>query len=185
MRRMGLWHWGAVAVLLAGCSSVGGVQGVSEAPPVGTDSARERLAQSGNDSSIMDMLGERRAGNVIIGPGRGRNDPLAGNVNRQLWMASLDTLSFLPISSTDPFSGVIATDWGSLPDTPGERFRVTAFISSTTLAPESLRVAVFRETRDRSGNWVSAPVAAQTPRAIEDSILVRARQIRLEERNAG
>lgn len=185
MRRIGLWRWGAVALLLAGCGGAGGIQSVSEAPPVGTDTPRERLARSGNDSSIMDMLGERRAGNVVIGPGRGRTDPLAGSVNRQLWMASLDTLSFLPISSTDPFSGVIATDWGSLPDTPGERFRVTAFVTSTLLAPESLRVAVFRETRDRSGNWVSAPVAPETPRAIEDSILVRARQIRLEERNAG
>ncbi|MEM9370993.1 MAG: DUF3576 domain-containing protein, partial [Pseudomonadota bacterium] len=49
-------------------------------------------------------------------------------VNKFLWQASLDTLSFLPLSSTDPFTGVIATDWGSTSDAPGERFKVTAYI---------------------------------------------------------
>ena len=35
-------------------------------------------------------------------------------VNRFLWQASLDTLSFLPLERADPFSGVLVTGWGSV-----------------------------------------------------------------------
>ena len=40
-------------------------------------------------------------------------------VNSFLWRASLDTIAFLPLSSADPFGGVIITDWYSPPETPG------------------------------------------------------------------
>ena len=32
-------------------------------------------------------------------------------VNAFLWRGALDTLSFLPLTSADPFGGVIITDW--------------------------------------------------------------------------
>jgi hypothetical protein len=57
-------------------------------------------------------------------------------------------------------------------------------VTDTSLRPESLRVAVFREVRDDAGAWVTAPVAAETPRQIEDSILLRARQLRIAEEEA-
>ncbi|MEL6265994.1 MAG: DUF3576 domain-containing protein [Pseudomonadota bacterium] len=102
-------------------------------------------------------------------------------VNRFLWQASLDTLSFLPLSSTDPFTGVIATDWGASRDAPGERFKVTAYLLSGQLEASSLRVAVFREVLSEQGVWVPAAVDPATPRQLEDAILSRARQIRMAE----
>ena len=103
-------------------------------------------------------------------------------VNKYLWQASLDTLSFLPLASSDPFTGVIATDWGTTPQTPTERVKVTAFITSSALSAASLKVAVYREVRNADGVWVPAPVSADTPRKLEDAILTRARQIRIAER---
>lgn len=102
-------------------------------------------------------------------------------VNKFLWQASLDTLGFLPLASTDPFTGVIATDWGVAPNQPGERFKVTAYMLSPSLAASSLRVAVYREVRDESGAWSPASVDPETPRKLEDAILTRARQIRIAE----
>ena len=102
-------------------------------------------------------------------------------VNKYLWRASLDTLSFLPLASTDPFTGVIATDWGANPDAPGERFKVTAYMVRPELAASSLKVAVYREVRSEGGAWVPASVGADTARKIEDAILTRARQIRIAE----
>lgn len=111
----------------------------------------------------------------------GRSDARGGSlpVNKFLWQASLDTLSFLPLSSTDPFTGVIATDWGSTPDAPGERFKVTAFVVNPNLAASSLRVAVYRERRNEGGLWVPMAVDPSTAVKLEDAILVRARQIRV------
>lgn len=105
-------------------------------------------------------------------------------VNRHLWRATLDTLSFLPLTSTDPFSGVIATDWTASPDAPGERTKVAAYVTGVALEARSLKVAIYREVKAEDGAWVSAPVAAATPRRLEDLILTRARQIRVEELNA-
>ena len=100
-------------------------------------------------------------------------------VNKYLWQASLDTLSFLPLNSTDPFTGVIATDWGATPDAPGERFKVTAYILNPNLAASSLKVAVFREVQSEEGLWVPQAVNPDTALKIENAILTRARQIRI------
>lgn len=106
-------------------------------------------------------------------------------VNKYLWKASLDTLAFLPLSSTDPFTGVIATDWASSPDAPNERFKVAAYVQSPQLTTSALKIAVFREIRDGSGAWVTAAVSGVTARRLEDAILLRARQLRLSEREQG
>lgn len=99
------------------------------------------------------------------------------NVNEFLWAATLDTLDFLPLASTDPFGGVITTDWGSPAGVSAERFRATAFIGSDQLAVNSLRLALYRQVLT-GGAWVDAAVSDATVRQIEDAILLRARQLR-------
>lgn len=132
--------------------------------------------------SIADATGSPQYDNITFGDGQplGRGT----NVNKHLWAASLDTLAFLPIASTDPFTGVIATDWSAAPNTPNERLKVTAYVRNTTLTAEALRVAVFREELSESGVWVTAPVDEATPRQLEDAILTRARQLRRDELQA-
>lgn len=127
------------------------------------------LSTSGSTGSIPEFLGSSG------GEDAGSSLP----VNKYLWQASLDTLSFLPLNSTDPFTGVIATDWGSTPDAPGERFKVTAYILNPNLAASSLKVAVFREVRSEEGLWVASAVNPDTALKIENAILTRARQIRI------
>ena len=67
-------------------------------------------------------------------------------VNSYLWHASLDTLSFMPLASADPFGGVIITDWYSAPDAPNERLKVTIYILDRSLRADGLKIAVFRQT---------------------------------------
>ena len=40
-------------------------------------------------------------------------------VNSYLWRASLDALSFMPLTQTDSNGGVILTDWYVNPENPG------------------------------------------------------------------
>ena len=103
-------------------------------------------------------------------------------VNKYIWQAALDTVSFLPLASTDPFTGVIATDWGSTDQVPGERFKVSVFVTSPALSAASLKVAVYHEVQNEAGVWVPAPVSPETPLKLEDAILTRAREIRIAER---
>ena len=100
-------------------------------------------------------------------------------VNGFLWRASLDTLSFMPLASADPFGGVIITDWFAPPESVNERFKMTVYILSRSLRSDGLKVAVFRQTRDDAGNWIDDEVTPGTARQLEDGILARARELRV------
>jgi hypothetical protein len=104
-------------------------------------------------------------------------------VNSYLWRASLDTLAFMPLSSADPWGGTIITDWYVNPSKPNERFKATVYILDTRLRADGLNVTIFKQIKDASGQWVDAPVTNQTEIDIENSILTRARQLRLSNLN--
>ncbi|MCZ6755920.1 MAG: DUF3576 domain-containing protein [Gemmatimonadetes bacterium] len=104
--------------------------------------------------------------------------PLIG-VNSYLWRASLDTVSFMPLASADPFGGVIITDWYSPPEVEGERFKLNVYILGRELRADGIRAAVFRQRQDPFVGWVDAKVDDQTATELEDAILTRARQLRI------
>ena len=97
------------------------------------------------------------------------NDNADIRVNKYLWEAALETLSFLPIEAADPFSGVVVMGWGRAPGSATE-FRATILIQDPALEAGSLKVAM----QKRRG-----PASAETNRRIEDAILTRARQLRI------
>lgn len=110
--------------------------------------------------------------------GTDQGDPNGIGVNSFLWRASLDTLSFMPIVSADPFGGVILTDWYSPPDTPNERFKVNLYIMDRQLRADGVRVSVFKQQRS-GADWRDTPVGPETASTLEDAVLTRARQLRV------
>ena len=100
-------------------------------------------------------------------------------VNAYLWRATLDTLAFMPLSSADPFGGVIITDWHALPESPDERFKMSVYILGRQLRSDGLRVSVFRQSRKGEADWVDTAVAGNTASEIENRILTRARELRV------
>ncbi len=101
-------------------------------------------------------------------------------VNSFLWRASLDTVSFMPVNSADPFGGVIITDWYAFPEAPSERFKLNIYILGRALRADGVRVAVFRQVDDGTGAWRDSPLPEETGTGIEDAILTKARQLRFE-----
>jgi len=99
-------------------------------------------------------------------------------VNSFLWRATLDTVSFMPLSSADPFGGVIITDWYSSAEKPNERFKVNAFILDKQLVSNGVKVKVFKQEQIR-GAWKDVAVSKETETQMEDAILTRARQLRV------
>jgi hypothetical protein len=99
-------------------------------------------------------------------------------VNSYLWRAALDTVSFMPLASVDPFGGVIITDWYTPQDAQNERLKLNVFILTDQLKAEGIRVRVFRQLRTAQG-WVDSKVADDTARKMEDAVLTRARQLRI------
>lgn len=104
---------------------------------------------------------------------------VGAGVNSFLWRASLDTISFMPLSGADPYGGVIITDWYSAPESPNERFKITVYILDQDLRADGIKISVFKQTREPFANWINAPISSETGIKIENTILVRARQLRL------
>ena len=132
----------------------------------------------GNQEDQFSLMG------ALFGNSTGNNNQSGGGqagvgVNSYLWRATLDTVSFMPLSSADPFGGVIITDWYSPPDQPAERFKVNVFILGRELRADGVRASVFHQKRDPGGQWSEAPVDTNTATDIENAILTRARQLRL------
>jgi len=101
-------------------------------------------------------------------------------VNGYLWRATLDTISFMPLVTADPFGGVIITDWYRPPEAINERFKVTVMILDRDLRADGLRVSVFRQLLGRNGIWVESRVNEKTGTDLENAILKRARQMRIK-----
>lgn len=115
----------------------------------------------------------------LFGQKDGDDDGQTGiGVNSFLWRASLDTVSFMPLASADPFGGVILTDWHAPPETPNERFKLNVFILDRQLRSDGIQVKVFRQVK-RGSSWQDSTVADSTARQLEEAILTRARQLRV------
>jgi len=99
-------------------------------------------------------------------------------VNAYLWRASLDTISFMPLTSADPWGGVIISDWYANPQKPDERFKTTIYILDSRLRADALNVSVYKQVQV-NGQWQDADVSQQTQLDIENAILTRARELRL------
>ncbi len=101
-------------------------------------------------------------------------------VNSYLWRASLDVLSSLPKVKADPFGGMIITDWQILPEDNNERLKVEVVIIGRQLRSDALRVSIFRQHLNGT-TWEDVSVSKETVDQIEETILKRARDIRLQE----
>lgn len=154
------------ALTLGGCSSWGGK----------TETMEEQMkAREYKFGSIFGTEG----GISLFGGNKSKGDDGIGlGVNSFLWRASLDTLSFMPIASADPFGGVILTDWYTPPQAPSERFKVNLYILDKQLRADGLRVSVFRQVQT-GGSWKDAQIEADAARKLEDAILTRARELRI------
>ncbi len=144
----------AVAALvgLAGCSAF---QNARLDPDATRVKGGSQAQPNPEDGSILDAF-------------RGSKDSV--KVNRFLWTASLEVLDFLPVEAADPFTGIISTGYGTPPG-GNTAYRATVLVSDPALDARSLKVSL----QSRRG-----PVDAATQRAVEDAILNRARQLRIE-----
>ncbi len=130
------------------------------------------------------IFGGKEGGGIGLFSSKKDKDTAASGiaVNAYLWRASLDTLSFMPIANADPFGGTIITDWYSPPETPDERVKVNVFILDRTLRADAVKVSLFRQIANGNA-WKDATVSQQTITDLEDTILTRARQLRVAANN--
>ena len=163
--------------LMTSLSACGGVK--KEASyPVGRENGTGKIVYSNKPQDTV-WGSNSTFGDKIFGREKSDDGGSAGiGVNSFLWRASLDTVSFMPVASADPFGGVILTDWYENPETPGQRFKLSVYILDRQLRADGVRVAVFKQAKDRNG-WRDVKVPSDMGTNIENAILSRARELRV------
>lgn len=140
-------------------NSLGTITAGGPAPAGGENKGADANAATYAKSSIWDVFGPNKGDQTV-------------NVNRYIWAATLDVLNFLPVQSVDPFTGVIITGYGTPPG-GGRSYRATVHVRDPALDARSLNVSLQSQSR---------AVNPATTRAVEDAILARARQLRIQDR---
>jgi len=151
---------GIVVLILSSCGVGSLLTNKSENPSEKvTDFDINSNDADGKGVSIFDLLSNEGSSETIL------------KVNRYIWKASLEVLSFLPLEGVDPFSGIITTGWGRPPGGSTE-YRATVYINDPSLDARALKVVLLK----RSG-----PADPKTIKTIENAILSRARQLRISD----
>lgn len=162
----------ALLLTLTSCDKLGdlGLNGSKTETPLNTEDKLQQSRGKLTGEGGFDLLGG------------GEEDKTSGatlGVNSFLWRATLDTLAFMPFASADPFGGLIITDWYEDPKTPGERFKVNAIIMDTGLRADAIKIKLFKQRQQKDGQWRDIEVHPDLPRKLEDTILTRARELRV------
>ena len=163
----------ALALTLVAMLTACGLFGGGTAAPAAPSQSLQEISQAESDQA---------AGVVRTGPGNrstfrslfslGDDPSTTVRVNKYIWNAALEVLNFLPVESVDPFTGVIVTGYGRPPG-GGRAYRATIYVQDVALDARSLKLAM-----QVQGGGAVAP---ETIRAVEDAILTRARELRVQD----
>ena len=140
------------------------------------DRERERGQNDADDENIVDQV----FGDIFKGDSKNNNGGAGIAVNAYLWRASLDTLSFMPLLSADPFGGVIITDWYSTSEKPKEKFKIVAYILDKSLRVDAIKIAVFKKIKNENGEWIDHKSNKVLKNKVEDAILSKARKFKIQ-----
>ena len=184
---MSLAHYRLSAVLAASLSLV--LSGCAGNPPNQAAAAYATTPSAGQpktaaadphggidtDATLWTVLGLAKEGSQ-----REPGPQTGSTVSPIAWQAALDTLNFVKLSSKDPLTGMLVTNWYSPPDKPDERFRITVFILSRELRSDTVAVTIDRQQLSPTGQWVPTTISRTVEDALETTILRRAGQLKRE-----
>ena len=138
--------------------------------------AQNRLITGGG------LFGKKASLNLLGGDNNSNDSKNTGimgmPINPYLWKASLNTLDFMPLSSTDPFAGTIITDWYTAESNIGERCKLNIFINGIDLKTNNLKVLSFCQTL-KNNQWVNIPSKDEENTRLENVILNEAKKLKL------
>ncbi len=143
-------------------------------PDLALSDARNRLRSGGG------MLGKKANFSFLgeEGSDQAQISRLGMPINPYLWRASIETISFMPLSSTDPFAGTIITDWYTAENNLGERCKLNIFINGLELKTENLKVSSFCQLL-KDSQWVNTSSDPENNIRLENAILNKAKKLKL------
>ena len=124
----------------------------------------------------------RESGGLMGMIGKGNQDTnFRFSSSNVLWRASLKTLEFMPLLNADYSGGIIITDWYSDNVNSDEQIKIQIRFLSNEVRSDSLEINVHKKKCDISNRCSQILLKNSFPQDIKDSILTKARQIKIED----
>ena len=98
-----------------------------------------------------------------------------------LWRATLKSLDFLPLVNADYSGGVIIYDWYSENLNSKEQIKVSIRFLSNELRSESMQISSHKKICDENNKCSISKLSENFSNEIRDTILLTARNIKIEE----
>jgi hypothetical protein len=130
--------------------------------------ARDAAARSGG---ILGDIGGQKSSNQTVN---------FGNAN-VLWRATLKSLDFLPLISSDYSGGILIYDWYSQNNNSKEQIKISIQFLSNELRSDSIKITAHKricENIDKCSNLVVDQKFADT---VKENIITVARSLKIEE----
>ena len=156
-------------ILTLSCSKTDPVTGEKiniEPDPV--KKARDAAARGGG------LFGE-------IGGQKSSGQTLNFGTSNVLWRATLKSLDFLPLISSDYSGGILIYDWYSQTNNPKEQIKISVQFLNNELRSDSIKVTAHKricENVDKCSNLVVEQKFIDT---VKDNIITVARSLKIEE----
>lgn len=120
---------------------------------------------------------------------------LFGDINRQkssnqtvnfatsnvLWRATIKSLDFLPLMSSDYLGGIIIYDWYSDANNPREQIKVTVKFLSNELRSDSIKITAHKKICDSTNKCSNSTLDEKFVDTIKENIIASARSLKIEE----
>jgi hypothetical protein len=163
-----------VLALFSGCSS----KKISE---------EDRQVLKKNNDAPKDLRERVESSNSggIFNLGEDKKTSAAFAANNVLWRATLQSLDFVPLSSSDYPGGIIITDWysSSSSSSSGTSVKIVVKFLSNEVNTSSLEVAGYEKNcKNNSSNCSTKKTSKNFNLTIKENILTSARKLSLEKK---
>lgn len=159
----------SIILLTLSCAKTDPITGekiIIEPDPV--KKARETAARGGG------LFGE-------IGGQKSSGQTLNFGTSNVLWRATLKSLEFLPLISSDYSGGILIYDWYSQSNNPKEQIKISIQFLNNELRSDSVKIIAHKKICDTSDRCSNSTMDQNFANSIKENILASARALKIEE----
>lgn len=144
---------------------------------------QNKYPQTRNEVQLekMGKIGGDGLFNKLLGLGTSKSHDGLISVDSYLWRAVIDSTYKLPVERVEPKYGILLTDWYTLPNQPGYRYKLNVYITSDKLHADSIKVSAFKQTKV-GADWKDSGNAESLAHMIEERILFKARALKVQDK---
>ena len=162
----------SIILLSLSCSKTDPVTG--EKIIIEPDPAKKARDAAARGGGLFGEIGGQKSSGQILNFG-------TSNV---LWRATLKSLEFLPLISSDYSGGILIYDWYSQSNNPKEQIKISVQFLNNELRSDSIKITAHKKICESTDRCSNSTLDQNFANSIKESIITAARILKIEDTKA-